>query len=130
MSFKTPNVRIVGGVEAVPNSWPATVLLSFTFGGSYYISDLGREIDVSYGAICGGTIIDRTTVLTAAHCIVESFNFRYNGKAYEIIVKPTNLYPTIESMYSVYSGIHDFSQIGIDQNINQHSVSKLIKVNI
>lgn len=42
--------RIVGGVDAIAHSWPW--IINLTFGGY----------------VCGGTIIDDTTVLTAAHC--------------------------------------------------------------
>ncbi|CAF3340029.1 unnamed protein product [Rotaria sp. Silwood1] len=45
------NLRIVGGVEAIPNSWPWLVSL--------------RVRD----HFCGGTLIDTQHVLTAAHCL-------------------------------------------------------------
>jgi hypothetical protein len=48
----TPSTqRIVGGVEAVPNSWP------------WIVSLRGRD------HFCGGTLIDTRHVLTAAHCV-------------------------------------------------------------
>jgi len=42
--------RIVGGVSAIAHSWPW--IINLTFGGY----------------VCGGTIIDDKTVITAAHC--------------------------------------------------------------
>lgn len=42
--------RIVGGMEAIPHSWPWVVRIYFGFTG------------------CGGTIIDDRTVVSAAHC--------------------------------------------------------------
>jgi len=51
----TKNEKIVGGVEATPNSFPWAVIVL---------------IDSSY--ICGGSIISRSWVLTAAHCTVGS----------------------------------------------------------
>ncbi|CAF4006284.1 unnamed protein product [Adineta steineri] len=51
------NQRIVGGVEAVPHSWPWTVSLQ------------------SRDHFCGGTLIDNRHVVTAAHCI-SSTSFR------------------------------------------------------
>ena len=44
--------RIVGGVEAVPHSWPHQV---------------GLFIDEFY--FCGGSLISDQWVLTAAHCV-------------------------------------------------------------
>ena len=43
--------KIVGGVEAEPNSWPWQVALFFDAGW-----------------FCGGSIIDTNWVMTAAHC--------------------------------------------------------------
>ncbi|CBY13096.1 unnamed protein product [Oikopleura dioica] len=42
--------RIIGGIEAVPHSWPWAVRIYFGFAG------------------CGGTIVDGQTIVTAAHC--------------------------------------------------------------
>ena len=47
--------RIVNGVEAVKHSIPWQAYLEFTNNG--YVEK-----------ICGGTIIDSTHILTAAHC--------------------------------------------------------------
>ena len=46
--------RIVGGVEAIPNSWPWIVSLQVR------------------GHFCGGTLIDTRHVLTAAHCLTRA----------------------------------------------------------
>ena len=49
----SPNVKIVGGVEAVEHSWPAIAFV-------YIVSN-------NEAGICAGTLIDKKTVLTAAH---------------------------------------------------------------
>uniref|UniRef100_A0A914X2U2 Peptidase S1 domain-containing protein n=1 Tax=Plectus sambesii TaxID=2011161 RepID=A0A914X2U2_9BILA len=58
-------VRIVGGTEARPHSWPWQVSLL------YY----GRHI-------CGGSLIDPLHVLTAAHCV----NNNRNAQQYTVVL--------------------------------------------
>ncbi|KAL9985662.1 hypothetical protein ACROYT_G008088 [Oculina patagonica] len=51
-----PNTRIVGGTEAPINSWPWQVML---------MTSSNRQF-------CGGSLIDPSWVLTAAHCVRRS----------------------------------------------------------
>ncbi|XP_066262864.1 chymotrypsin-2-like [Euwallacea similis] len=50
------SVRIVGGFDAVRNQFP------------YQVSLQRRSITSAYSHICGGSIISRNWILTAAHC--------------------------------------------------------------
>ncbi|XP_020789112.1 chymotrypsin-like elastase family member 2A [Boleophthalmus pectinirostris] len=59
--------RVVGGVDARPKSWPWQVSLQYQSGGSFYHT-------------CGGTLISRDWVLTAAHCIGSRTYRVYLGK--------------------------------------------------
>ncbi|TRY87286.1 hypothetical protein DNTS_022258, partial [Danionella cerebrum] len=55
--------RVVGGEVAKPNSWPWQISLQYLSGGSYYHT-------------CGGTLIKKGWVLTAAHCVDTSRTWR------------------------------------------------------
>ena len=54
----TSGFRIVGGKNATNGSTPYQVLIFVTSNGQT--------------ALCGGTLISRRTVLTAAHCLTTS----------------------------------------------------------
>uniref|UniRef100_A0A8D2K6J5 pancreatic elastase II n=1 Tax=Theropithecus gelada TaxID=9565 RepID=A0A8D2K6J5_THEGE len=55
--------RVVGGEEATPNSWPWQASLQYTSNGKWYHT-------------CGGSLINNSWVLTAAHCISSSRTYR------------------------------------------------------
>lgn len=61
LEYCTPANRIVNGAEADTGSWPAIVFLFLQTQAQ--INDAFGE-----GSLCGGTIIDKDWVLTAAHC--------------------------------------------------------------
>uniref|UniRef100_A0A673GSA8 pancreatic elastase II n=1 Tax=Sinocyclocheilus rhinocerous TaxID=307959 RepID=A0A673GSA8_9TELE len=55
--------RVMGGKDACPHSWPWQISLQYRSGGSWYHH-------------CGGTLISEEWVLTAAHCLYNSLNYR------------------------------------------------------
>ncbi|XP_030640923.1 elastase 2 like [Chanos chanos] len=60
--------RVVGGVDVRAHSWPWQISLQYTSSGNWYHT-------------CGGTLISKDWVLTAAHCISTSRTYRvYLGK--------------------------------------------------
>ncbi|XP_026162644.1 elastase-1-like [Mastacembelus armatus] len=55
--------RVVGGDVARPNSWPWQISLQYRSGSNYYHT-------------CGGTLIQKGWVMTAAHCVDSSMTWR------------------------------------------------------
>uniref|UniRef100_A0A671K3Q6 pancreatic elastase II n=1 Tax=Sinocyclocheilus anshuiensis TaxID=1608454 RepID=A0A671K3Q6_9TELE len=71
-TYKPVASRVVGGTDVKPNSWPWQVSLQYQSGSSFYHT-------------CGGTLIDKQWVLTAAHCIGSSRTYRvYLGNSLAI----------------------------------------------
>lgn len=116
-------MKIYGGVEAIAHSWPAHVLIyrEYTF---QYNNDY-----VTATGLCGGTLIKKNVVLTAAHCLYSEFRFNNMPVPYE----PNFFNPTLESTFKVYLGLHDRSFLDdlfstLPENAVMSSVAKVIQV--
>ena len=105
ITYNMPNARIVGGIEASPNSWPSLALIKFSYKRE--ISLNGRVYTYTFGASCGGTLINPKTIMTAAHCIQKQVSI--GNTNYPVVVNTFN--PTIGSMYRVYLGLQDKSDM-------------------
>ena len=83
---------------------------------------------------CGGTLIDPMVVLTSASCIQTLVTFEYDEDTYSAPVELTSKYPTFESMYTVYLGMHNLTYSEAPYNLGniaptiKKAVRKIIKV--
>ncbi|XP_053147741.1 transmembrane protease serine 12-like isoform X3 [Hemicordylus capensis] len=76
MDEKATEPRIVGGRDAQPGAWPWQVSLQVYRFGAGFIH------------ICGGSLINNNTVLTAAHCIDELLDLDF----FRVVTGINNLY--------------------------------------
>lgn len=84
--------KIINGVEARPNSWPWLVSIGVQYRGPTGIWQNRTHV-------CGGTLIDPTHVLTAAHCVEQKIDDRF--------VALSSTHPSLESFFILRVGIHD-----------------------
>ncbi|CAF0959695.1 unnamed protein product [Brachionus calyciflorus] len=100
------NTRIMNGKEALPNSWPWAVSIGLE----------GPRDKVPHA--CGGTLINKRTVITAAHCVIRNSIFTLVGSP-----APYTKYNSIEKMLRIYIGLHDRNDIN-EKNV--YSVESII----
>lgn len=93
--------RIVGGNEAADGQFPFTAAL-IRRGQSRY-----------RGFTCGGTVISRSWVLTAAHCVID-YEDDYPDSRYGNYVAP--------SAFDVLTGTNSLSETGGGQRLNVASI--------
>lgn len=104
------------------NSWPSIVYLLFSY--KYYYS--GSWYTTS--SLCGGTLVNRDTVITAAHCYTKSFQ---HSTGVTIEVTTNQYHQTIESAYSVYAGLHSSNNLntGVKMSVKSFTVHSSYDVN-
>lgn len=134
MTDVEPDLRIVGGVSANPYSWPSQVMLVQTISGNYVFQKNGKIIKkrINEQYLCGGTLINSQTILTAGHCAGDTFLTEIDGENQEVSIQYNRKYPNLESTYTIYLGVYDVIFMKLGQNVPspgiQVSVQKVIRV--
>ncbi|XP_078344129.1 chymotrypsinogen A-like isoform X1 [Oculina patagonica] len=81
--------RVVNGEDATPHSWPWQISLRYK----------------NYGHICGGSLIEKDWVLTAAHCVnfdPTPASFKVTVGAHHRTGSPTSVQETINVVKVIY----------------------------
>lgn len=110
-------MKIVGGSNAEASSWPSIVLIYFS-----YKTSNGQTTS----SLCGGSLIDKETVLTAAHCFPKTVTI--SGVEYNVITN--SFYTTYASMYTVYLGVYDQNAMSSSDGVQRMRVKSYTLVRL
>lgn len=110
-------MRIVGGKDAVKSSWPSIVFIYFKYTFDVVKNNIATTETTS--ASCGGTLLDKTTVITAAHCIMKEVWSSTDNSLKKI--QPNAYHKTFESTYNLYFGLHNAND-AMNNNLPSDSV--------
>jgi secreted trypsin-like serine protease len=112
VTYVTPNYqKIVGGSAAQAHSWPSIALVNFTYKATIELNGSSYNISQSYS--CGGFLVDKTTVLTAAHCIVKQISYTnpLTGQTNLYTVVPNQFYQNYGASFTIYLGLQDTTKL-------------------
>ena len=93
----------------------------------FYLAQFNVNVSRYECFVCGGTLVDDQTVITAGHCILDSIEFKYNGVSFTEPAWSNQYYPTNGSMYTVWLGAQDISNLDQPPTV-QMSVADAFRV--
>ena len=121
--------KIVGGVEAIPGSWPSIAYIVWNYKTDYVPQGETLPQTVWYNSFMAGTLIDTRRILTTASSIYTSRKVTYKNVSYTINVVANNYYPTLASMFTVYLGVQNVSTLASTYPVYAKPVIKMNVLN-
>ena len=80
--------RIAGGKDSSPHSWPSAALIRFAYET---VIEVDSQIKKSvWKDSCGGVLLDRLTVITAAHVKIIFSNCTHKIRSHKISLSLEN----------------------------------------
>lgn len=104
------NYVLLGEAQGMyPFSFPGTIQLTFRYMISFEMGN--RTFLTNYWFYCLGALVNRRTIITPASCVPNVLLYSPSGHGNDMIEIPVvlnDLYPSWQSIVSVYVGINKF----------------------
>lgn len=109
----------MGGKEATPHSWPYQVLIVKEIK---YFKKPDSNVTQSLKFFCGGTIINKYSILTAAHCVYDNLK---DNRSIANFLKESNY----NINFRVFLG-YDNIDILFNKTLNYSSLSMILGMEV
>ncbi|CAF3069154.1 unnamed protein product [Rotaria socialis] len=119
ITYLRRDARIIGGIDAIQYSWPFAVLIRQHYKTILTLNDRSHLVSASW--MCGGTLINHKTILTAAHCLKKTGD-KFDYTTFAVPILSNEYYPTIESTLEVSIGLYD------RRKTTQRRIAKVLQV--
>ena len=93
-------------------NWPATAYIKFEYKVEIKLENNGPTYQIGTRSSCSGFLIDASTVLTAAHCLLTKVDVNLKNNSMSVPVVTNQFHKTYESMFTglIYSFLYIYGQ--------------------